>query len=68
MSGHVLKSPGILRQNISMIGPIDILEVECIEGCGLIVRFTDGTYAAYTPEELKELRPYREPVGVSESN
>jgi hypothetical protein len=39
---------------------IDIIAVERIEGCGILVTFSDGTVAAYITEELRALRPYRE--------
>jgi len=48
--------------------PIDIVEVERVEGCGIIVTFSDGTLACFASEELEALRPYREPVELAESN
>ena len=45
-----------------MSRPLDIVDVEIIRGCGIIVTFSDGTAASYPSEELTELRPYREPV------
>jgi hypothetical protein len=45
-----------------MKAPIDILDVERIEGCGILVTFSDGTLAAYVTEELRALRPYRAPA------
>jgi hypothetical protein len=48
--------------------PIDIVEVERVAGCGIIVTFSDGTLASFASEELEALRPYREPVELAESN
>ena len=39
--------------------PLDILSVERVAGCGMIVHFSDGTLAYYPSEELARLRPYR---------
>ena len=39
--------------------PLDILSVETVPGCGMIVHFSDGTTAYYPSEELALLRPYR---------
>ena len=44
-----------------MSKPINIVDVEIIQGCGIVVTFSDGTAASYPSEELAELRPYREP-------
>jgi len=43
-----------------MAEEIGIVSVEQDGEEGLIVRFTDGTEAAYVVEELLELRPHRE--------
>jgi hypothetical protein len=40
--------------------PIYIVSVMREGNDGLIVDFSDGTTAAYVPEELLGLRPYRE--------
>ena len=40
--------------------PLNITDVEIIQGCGIVVTFSDGTVASYAPEELAALRPYRE--------
>jgi hypothetical protein len=42
-----------------MASPITIQSVNLEEDYGIIVTFSDGTTAAYTVEELLELRPYR---------
>ncbi len=39
---------------------LDIIDVEIIQGCGIIVTFSDGTKASYPSEELAALRPHRE--------
>jgi len=49
-------------QDIRMKTQIDVIEVERIEGCGILVTFSDGTLAAYVAEELRALRPYRAPI------
>ena len=41
------------------VEPLDILSVERVPGCGMIVNFSDGTTAYYPSEELALLRPYR---------
>ena len=41
--------------------PLDIVDVEIVRGCGIVVTFSDGTHARYAPEELAALRPHREP-------
>ena len=45
---------------LPMAEEIGIVSVEQDGEEGLIVRFTDGTEAAYVVEELLELRPHRE--------
>jgi hypothetical protein len=40
--------------------PLAIEMVHCVENYGILVFFNDGTTASYTPEELAQLRPYRE--------
>ena len=42
-----------------MSEPLDIVSVERVPGCGMIVHFSDGTSAFYASEELAFLRPYR---------
>jgi len=44
---------------------IRILAVECDGEDGMIVEFSDGTITGYVPEELLELRPFREAVDVT---
>jgi hypothetical protein len=39
---------------------LDIVDVEIIRDCGIVVQFSDGTVARYTPEQLAGLRPYRD--------
>jgi len=39
---------------------IEIVQVERVEGYGLIVYYSDGTNGRYTVDELLELRPYRD--------
>jgi hypothetical protein len=41
---------------------IQIIAVECDGDDGVIVKFSDGTITGYVPEELLELRPFREPI------
>ena len=53
---HIL----IPNRRATVTEALDILEIHQEEGYGLIVTFSDGTYAKYTIEELLELRPYRE--------
>jgi hypothetical protein len=48
-----------------MAEPIQILTVELENGDGLLVTFSDGTFAGYVAEELLELRPHREPTAAS---
>jgi hypothetical protein len=43
-----------------MTQPMSIASVERDGDDGIIVMFSDGTYAAIVLEELLELRPYRE--------
>ena len=50
-----------------MMKPLDILSVECVAGCGMIVHFSDGTLAYYPSEELARLRPYRAPQDPQEA-
>lgn len=50
-----------------MSKPLDIVDVEIAQGCGIVVTFSDGTAASYPPEEIAELRPYREPVKSANS-
>ena len=47
--------------------PIEMKTVLPVAGYGLVVRFSDGTLAKYTVEELLELRPYREDIEESRS-
>jgi len=42
-----------------MRAAIEILEVERDDNDGIIVKFSDGTFAGYVVEELLELRPRR---------
>lgn len=44
----------------AVTAPLDILDVEITRGCGITLTFSDGTTAAYPPEELAALRPFRE--------
>ena len=39
--------------------PLDIVTVELVPGCGMIVHFSDQTAAYFASEELAFLRPYR---------
>jgi hypothetical protein len=57
-----------VQENTRMDRPIDIVEVERVAGCGIIVTFSDGTLASFASEELEALRPYREPAELAESN
>ena len=40
---------------------LDVADVETVKGCGIIICFTDGTFARFTVDELSRLRPYRNP-------
>ena len=54
---------GVLWLLCGMDNEMDVLSVERVKHerrCGIIVIFSDGTVARYPPEELAELRPYRE--------
>jgi hypothetical protein len=54
------------RMTVDMAKGLDIVDVELVKGCGLIVTFSDGTTANYCSEELAGLRPYREPTVTSD--
>ena len=51
-----------------MDNSIVILSVECDGEDGVIVKFSDGTITGYVAEELRELRPSREPVTANCAN
>lgn len=44
-----------------VVKSLEIIDVEIIRSCGIVVTFSDGTTASYPPEELAGLRPHREP-------
>ena len=43
-----------------MLQRLSMDEVYRIDGYGLVITFSDGTYARYTVEEMSRMRPGRE--------
>ena len=39
---------------------IEIVDIEIVQGCGITVTFSDGTFANYVADDLLDLRPHRE--------
>jgi hypothetical protein len=53
-----------MKASDRMPEPLDIIDVEIIRGCGIVVTFSDSTTASYPSEELAALRPFRKDVAT----
>lgn len=60
---HVCNAPSLPPvSSRDQMRALDIVDVELIKDCGVVITFSDGTVARYTPEELAGLRPHRESI------